>query len=188
VLLQVPNKPRQCRKPKEVSSGCHPREAANIHDKVSIRTRRPNTETPFEPRHKIALSSPQKTGNALSGRPPISACVRDPVPGLPCGPVLPIVGPEDHPNRLWRWSAEFPSATTSTVWVPWGLALEFVISLSKHQISIANDLGDAGVAKPDDVLDAAAAAWTARRYAQGTADSLPGGDRSSDSTPSVIWY
>ena len=58
--------------------------------------------------------------------------------------------------------------------------------LRKHKISIPDDLADAGAAKPDDVLDAAAAAWTARRYAQGTANSLPPDGRSSD--PSVIWY
>ena len=58
--------------------------------------------------------------------------------------------------------------------------------LREQQISIPDHLADAGVAKPDDVLDAAAAAWTARRYAQGTANSLPPDGRPSDS--SVIWY
>jgi len=60
--------------------------------------------------------------------------------------------------------------------------------VEENGISIPSDLGDAGVAKPDDVLDAAAAAWTARRYAQGTANSLPPDGRHSDSMASVIWY
>lgn len=60
--------------------------------------------------------------------------------------------------------------------------------LRKHQIRIPSDLGDAGVAKPDDVLDAAAAGWTARRYAQGTAATLPPDGQPSDLRASVIWY
>jgi predicted RNase H-like nuclease len=60
--------------------------------------------------------------------------------------------------------------------------------LEANGISIPDDLGPAGVAKPDDVFDAAAAAWTARRYAQETANSLPSASRSRDSKASVIWY
>ena len=60
--------------------------------------------------------------------------------------------------------------------------------LERNGISIPNDLGDAGVAKPDDVLDAAAAAWTARRYVQGTANSLPSDSRFGGRKASVIWY
>ncbi len=60
--------------------------------------------------------------------------------------------------------------------------------LEANGISIPDDLGDAGAAKPDDVLDAAAAAWTARRYSAGTANSLPPISRSRDSKASVIWY
>ncbi len=60
--------------------------------------------------------------------------------------------------------------------------------LAETGISIPDDIGDAGVAKADDVLDAAAAAWTARRYAQGTANRLPPDSRPSGSSASVIWY
>lgn len=44
--------------------------------------------------------------------------------------------------------------------------------------------GAAGAVPPDDVLDAAAAAWTARRFALGRARRLPEGDRG----PGAIWY
>jgi predicted RNase H-like nuclease len=40
-------------------------------------------------------------------------------------------------------------------------------------IDLPDDLGDAGRAGPDDVLDAAAAAWTAHRIATGAAITLP---------------
>ncbi len=60
--------------------------------------------------------------------------------------------------------------------------------LAENQIRIPDDLGDAGVAKPDDVLDAAAAAWTAHRYTQGTANSLPPDSRARNTKASIIWY
>ena len=47
-----------------MSPGCHSRRAANIHDKVSNKTRRTNTETRFEPRQRKALPLPQNTWNA----------------------------------------------------------------------------------------------------------------------------
>ena len=55
-------------------------------------------------------------------------------------------------------------------------------------IGIPDDLGDASVAKPDDVLDAAAAAWTARRYSTGSANGLPSDGRTRNTKASVIWY
>lgn len=52
-------------------------------------------------------------------------------------------------------------------------------------IELPADLGPAGRAGPDDLIDAAAVAWTAARYARGEARCLPegaGGDQP------VIWY
>jgi predicted RNase H-like nuclease len=46
----------------------------------------------------------------------------------------------------------------------------------------------AGSAPPDDVLDAAAAAWTARRVAQGTAKVLPAGAPVTRGQVGVIRY
>jgi predicted RNase H-like nuclease len=45
--------------------------------------------------------------------------------------------------------------------------------LSSVGIDIPGELGAAGLAPPDDVLDAAAAAWTADRIARGVAQSVP---------------
>ena len=45
--------------------------------------------------------------------------------------------------------------------------------LAAHGIVIPDDLGNTGTVGADDVLDAAAAAWTARRIADGQAVALP---------------
>jgi predicted RNase H-like nuclease len=45
--------------------------------------------------------------------------------------------------------------------------------LAKHGIHLPDELGDAGKARLDDVLDAAAAAWSAHRIATGHASRLP---------------
>lgn len=46
-------------------------------------------------------------------------------------------------------------------------------ALAEAGIVVPADIGDAGRAGPDDVLDAAAAAWTARRIVASTARSFP---------------
>lgn len=58
--------------------------------------------------------------------------------------------------------------------------------LAAAGIELPADLGPASAVAPDDVLDAAAAAWSAQRYALGEAQSLP-----PDASPGerkVIWY
>jgi hypothetical protein len=45
--------------------------------------------------------------------------------------------------------------------------------LAEYGIHLPDELGDAGNARPDDVLDAAAAAWSAHRIATGHASRLP---------------
>jgi predicted RNase H-like nuclease len=50
------------------------------------------------------------------------------------------------------------------------------------------DLGEAGRAAPDDVLDAAAAAWSAHRKAVGEARSLPEEPELIDGRLVAIWY
>ncbi|GLY81290.1 hypothetical protein Airi01_095570 [Actinoallomurus iriomotensis] len=61
--------------------------------------------------------------------------------------------------------------------------------LADDGVVLAGDLGPAGAAaKVDDVLDAAAAAWTARRVLAGTAESLPGTPEVfGDGLPCAIW-
>ena len=61
--------------------------------------------------------------------------------------------------------------------------------LAAQGVALAGDLGDAGrAARVDDVLDAAAAAWSARRVAAGEAMSLPSPPEVfSDGIPCAIW-
>jgi predicted RNase H-like nuclease len=57
-------------------------------------------------------------------------------------------------------------------------------ALAEAGIVVPADIGDAGRAGPDDVLDAAAAAWTTRRIAARTARSFPEGAGDGDT---AIW-
>lgn len=62
-------------------------------------------------------------------------------------------------------------------------------ALAAVGIALPNDLGAAGTGAPDDILDAAAAAWSALRYARGEALPLPDPppvDRLA--RPVAIWY
>ena len=71
---------------------------------------------------------------------------------------------------------------------PEGLVLRRSL-LEGEGISVPNDLWAMGrVAAADDVLDAAAAAWTGRRFAQGLASSMPDPPEVfSDGLDSAIW-
>lgn len=61
--------------------------------------------------------------------------------------------------------------------------------LEREGIRVPDDLGPAGAAAPDDVLDAAAAAWSAARIARGQAASLPASATQRDrrGRPLLIW-
>jgi predicted RNase H-like nuclease len=59
-------------------------------------------------------------------------------------------------------------------------------ALARAGIDLPDDLGEAGTVHPVDVLDAAVAAWSARRYAEGRARSLPAG--AAPGERGVIWY
>ena len=59
-------------------------------------------------------------------------------------------------------------------------------ALERAGIMLPDELGEGGDVPVGDVLDAAAAAWSARRYAQRRAESLPG-DAEPDARQ-VIWY
>lgn len=61
--------------------------------------------------------------------------------------------------------------------------------LEREGICLPEALGPAGAAAPDDVLDAAAAAWTAQRIARGDAASLPAEPTQHDprGRPILIW-
>ena len=61
--------------------------------------------------------------------------------------------------------------------------------LAQHDIVLSDNLGEAGLAPVDDVLDAAAAAWTADRIARGKAASLPDPpEQVEDGREAAIWY
>lgn len=61
--------------------------------------------------------------------------------------------------------------------------------LAERGLLLAENLGRAGSVAVDDILDAAAAAWSAHRIATGAAESLPEPpDRDCDGQPMAIWY
>jgi predicted RNase H-like nuclease len=60
--------------------------------------------------------------------------------------------------------------------------------LARHGIVLPDQLGPAGQAPPDDVLDAAAVAWSAHRKATGVALSHPSPPEDNDGTGIAIWY
>lgn len=60
--------------------------------------------------------------------------------------------------------------------------------LARHGIVLPDELGDLVDAAPDDVLDAAAAAWSARRFSAGLATSVPETPTQFDGRrPICIW-
>lgn len=61
--------------------------------------------------------------------------------------------------------------------------------LAAAGIPLRDDLGEADGVPTDDVLDAAAAAWSAHRIATGTAQCLPTvPEQDADGRPVAIWY
>jgi predicted RNase H-like nuclease len=68
-----------------------------------------------------------------------------------------------------------------------GGALERVALLTREGIDLSR-LTAAATAPLDDVVDAAAAAWSAQRIARGEAQSLPDSREPFDGRPVVIWY
>lgn len=78
--------------------------------------------------------------------------------------------PAEHPKKTWAGQQE-------------RLAL-----LEAAGIRLGDLVGSTGTAGPDDVVDAAAAAWSARRLAAGTAVSLPDPpQRTPDELAAAIW-
>jgi|SRR6185503_6048457 len=101
---------------------------------------------------------------------------------------------EVHPEVSFRELAGGPLAYSKTSWA--GLLLRRQL-LAAAGIEIPDDLAagsssasaktDPGNAGPDDVLDAAVAAWTAHRKATGTSRCLPAA-AVADPSEGVIWY
>ena len=93
---------------------------------------------------------------------------------------------EAHPELSFAALAGAPLASRKSTWAG---AAERRSLLERAGIVLPGDLGRAGAqAAVDDVLDAAAVAWTARRVAAGSARSLPDPpERFSDGIPCAIW-
>jgi predicted RNase H-like nuclease len=68
-----------------------------------------------------------------------------------------------------------------------GGVVERLALLRRHGIELG-DLGSAAMAPIDDVLDAAAAAWSAWRIATGSARSLPEPPEQREGRAVAIWY
>jgi predicted RNase H-like nuclease len=93
---------------------------------------------------------------------------------------------EVHPELSFAAMAGAPLRSRKTSWA--GAAQRRAL-LAQAGIVLDGDLGLAGEqAGVDDVLDAAAAAWTARRVSQGSARCLPPSPEVfSDGLPAAIW-
>ena len=77
---------------------------------------------------------------------------------------------EIHPEVSFKALADRCLETSKD---QWNGQMERRAFLAKHNIVIPDDLADAGTAGADDVLDAAAAAWSAHRIAKEQAIALP---------------
>jgi len=93
---------------------------------------------------------------------------------------------EVHPEASFAELAHAALPSRKSCWA--GTALRRRL-LAEEGISLPDDLGPAGEkAAVDDVLDAAAAAWTAVRVHRGKARSMPSPpELFSDGLPSAIW-
>jgi predicted RNase H-like nuclease len=91
---------------------------------------------------------------------------------------------EVHPEASFREMAGEPLAYAKRTWN--GQMMRRAL-LAEEGIDIPDDLGEAGLAAADDVLDAAAAAWSARRLALGEAFSLPDPPQRLGGRDVAIW-
>ncbi|WP_239103359.1 DUF429 domain-containing protein [Microbispora corallina] len=93
---------------------------------------------------------------------------------------------EVHPELSFTRMAGAPLPYPKSTWAGAERRREL---LAAEGVEVAGDLGPAGAfAGVDDVLDAAAAAWTARRVARGAARPLPDPPEDlGDGRPCAIW-
>lgn len=93
---------------------------------------------------------------------------------------------EAHPEVSFRALAGEPVQHPKRTW---NGQMQRLRLLEAAGIHLPDDLGRAGEVAADDVLDAAAAAWTAHRYTLGRARSLPDPpDVDDHGTRMAIWY
>ncbi|MGW2558312.1 DUF429 domain-containing protein [Streptomyces sp. NPDC001514] len=94
---------------------------------------------------------------------------------------------EVHPEvSFWALAGETPLPHRKRSWAG-QMARRSLLEAAG--VVIPDELGEAGRARPDDVLDAAAAAWSAHRIALGRARSLPDPPQHDGrGRPIAIWY
>ncbi|GAB7044251.1 MULTISPECIES: DUF429 domain-containing protein [Catenuloplanes] len=93
---------------------------------------------------------------------------------------------EVHPELSFARMAGGPLPDSKKTWSG---AMQRAELLRRHGVRLPSDIGPAGRLVPvDDVLDAAAVAWTARRAAAGEARCVPAEPEIfSDGLPAAIW-
>ncbi|GAA4093312.1 hypothetical protein GCM10022214_64110 [Actinomadura miaoliensis] len=96
---------------------------------------------------------------------------------------------EAHPEVCFAEMAALSGGPLTAGKKSWAGMRQRAALLARQGIDLPADLGEPGaLAGADDVLDAAAAAWTARRVARGEARSLPDPPQVfSDGLPCAIW-
>jgi predicted RNase H-like nuclease len=93
---------------------------------------------------------------------------------------------EVHPELFFSAMAGHPLPASKHTWVGASARRKRLVDAG---VVLPDDLGGLGAsAAVDDVLDAAAAAWTARRHAAGRAICIPARPETfSDGWPAAIW-
>lgn len=92
---------------------------------------------------------------------------------------------EVHPEVSFRAMAGRPLVWPKTTWSGMWDRLDL---LANEGISLPHAPGAAGAVAVDDLIDAAAAAWSAARWAARTAQSVAEPEKSSTGRPVSIWY
>ncbi|HEY1919874.1 MAG TPA: DUF429 domain-containing protein [Streptosporangiaceae bacterium] len=100
-----------------------------------------------------------------------------------------------QPGRLFEVHPELAFAelnggrTVAASKKPWNGQMSRRALLAEAGLHLPDDLGPTGMVAVDDILDAAAVAWSAARIAVGTAACLPGPPPAGpDGQPIAIWY
>ena len=94
---------------------------------------------------------------------------------------------EVHPEVCFAEMNGEPLAHSKKSWYGQRARLRL---LANAGITIPDDLGDVGTTPPDDVIDAASAAWSAHRIAAGTGETVgkPVPDLRPNRNAGFIWY
>jgi len=92
---------------------------------------------------------------------------------------------EVHPEVSFRALKGAPLESAKKTW---NGQMERRALLAGAGLELPEELSEAGRVAPDDVLDATAAVWSARRIAEGTHSTLPDPPQSIEGRPVAIWF